>query len=286
MVTFGVQSFLEGVSRYRLTVNQWAMLLVLQRRREISGQGQAISIIALSRSLAQPYETTRRHAAVLIARGFAERPSRDGLVLGGSVISSPDIQAERTLLWRNFSSLIDDLADLGFNFGASHPVATAEASEAYPHPPIATLGLEPGPADHRMLDFVLKLFVLAGEMHGNNVERAVLYYLVMAGNAAHLNQDSALAWAFGRSETPPPDALRRPVKLGIHADPLGLSKETVRRYALRMVEAGQIRHVPGEGYVALNSWMQSEAMLRSGVNVNIAFHRLIADLKRLGVVLA
>jgi hypothetical protein len=58
----------------------------------------AISIYALSRRMRLPYETVRRHAAILIDEGLCLRMD-DGLIVPAAVLQSPSIAAGSAQMW-------------------------------------------------------------------------------------------------------------------------------------------------------------------------------------------
>lgn len=253
----------------------WWMLTAIRAAGRTGSTG-AISVNALALSLNQPYETVRRHVIELMAAGLCQRAAG-----GLAAVDDPRTRACEAAVWDAFVRMIDDLRHLGFDFNAPNPVAEAAPPTAQPTPPArrssAAIGGEG--AYPTVETFFLRCVEAGFDAHGQDILRALILLAVMCGNTTHITYDPTQAWRYSRSHTPPPDIERQPVSIRSVAAALGLPAETVRRRINGMIAQGICVRV-GTGVIITTAAAQDEKLLRSGVLLNIAFHRMIADLKR------
>lgn len=224
-----------------------------------------ISILAAAGSLGVPYETARRHAGDLVARGFADR-SRDGLVLtpAAAALRAAQAEAGRQRLRR----LLADLRALGAEAAEPKVLVTAERDPKR----LAELGFG-------VEAFLLRVLEAGVPVYGSQVAGLVFCALMLA-NSQRIQRDPDLAWRYSGADTPPPDGERRPATVREVAARLGMPHENVRRRIQAMTEAGKVERVRG-GRLASQVFMQSPEMLESGLLVTQRFLQLMDGLHRL-----
>lgn len=256
---------------------RWRVLLAIA---VASGDAaRPISMNALATSLRVPYETVRRHVAALMRAGFCRREA-DGVLVGPETRALAAFRQFEDAIWDAFLRMVADLWTLGFDFEAPSPVA-----EAAP-PTQARIAREALGGDGRetaqpiVQTFALRVMEAGLEPQRQDAVRALTFTAIMSGNTQHITYDPDRAWRYSRHETPPPDVERLPVSVRSVAAALRLPAETVRRRVATLIAEGVCRRV-GDGVIITTEAAQDPAILRSGVLINIAFHRMIADLKRI-----
>lgn len=75
-----------------------------------------VSIRNLARDLGMPYETVRRHAAALVARGYVRMIPGKGVVAPASAVADDGLSRENPRLMQRFTKLVGELTRLGFDF--------------------------------------------------------------------------------------------------------------------------------------------------------------------------
>lgn len=208
-----------------------------------------VSVRAVAQSLHLPYETTRRHVRRLEADGLVARPG-DSRIASGSDGRSAERDALEAARVRALVTLFANLKGLGLAI----PLSDRRAPAMDP----------PGP--RRICELIdgLMLRVIEGSAFAHeSVLDAYLYTALMTLNAAPITNDPTLAVLYGRSDTPPPDSLRRAVPIAAVARRTGLVHETVRRRLQRQQALGRCEHVAG-GYRVSMTHLQAEDVLRSG----------------------
>ena len=117
---------------------------------------------------------------------------------------------------------------------------------------------------------------------GDLVQGIVFIALIQA-NIAWLNEDKAMAQAFGDMDTPPPDDLRRPVSARALAASLGLPRETVRRQVEKMVARGLCVRDSRSRLLVPTRVLESPQIREMGVRGYQDFTGLIATMRRMDV---
>ena len=189
-----------------------------------------VTVYALARDLAIPYETVRRHVAKLKAWGSCAAVA-DGIIVRSEVFRSPEARRGTLDTERATRTLVNELARSGVR--------------ARPHPPISydvTL---------RLARLSTHYFVEGVSLVARRADLDVLSALVMLTiglmNTQAITCSHTLADRYAGLHDIPPDDLRTPVKAYTISRFLMLPYETARRTCLRLVERGLVaRNEAGE----------------------------------------
>ncbi len=253
-------------------------LAIAQATRAPAGTGadepvRVISVRALAQSMSLAYETTRRKVAELEARGLCLRAG-NGLTASPAAFEGETYRQACEETWQGLKRLIGELRAIGFDFSLVGAVS-AQAGRGQTPDDLAQASAA------LVGDFTLRVLEGGAGPHGSILD-AVLATAMMIANAELLTHDPELAWKYAGAETPPPDALRRPVSIAQMAARLGLSHETVRRRVKRFVELGWARRETG-GYLFSMARQQDPAVIQTGLVVSQRFLQLLQALRQIGV---
>lgn len=243
------------------------LFVALLRQADLGGAGAPIpiSINALSRSLARPFETVRRLSNRLCDLGLAERNDQ-GIFIPHHVGGNPLAQAIRADIYDNFVRLIVDQARLGYPLPAAQERAINEAA------------VERGALDLVLLSFEFGI----PPQSKRDWQRPLLYLAVMTANARPFTFDPVLALRYADITTPPPDSHRSPVSTGALARSMGMPYTTVRRHLEALVEAGQLVRAATGGYLVNMAWMQSAASAAAGIGMVVQLDRVLRQVAAAG----
>jgi len=185
-----------------------------------------ISVSALAQSLGLPFETVRRRAHALVARGLCVRTSA-GLHVPQGVVVSPGYLAVLTARVERLGLLQREIVEAGLEgLNLQRQVLIAKAPRA---------------ADRILGDYMLRACEGLMALTGSAMDGVVLLALC-AANVRHLDVDRVTSWkAYGD--------LAAPQRAAALAEELGLSGETVRRHVHRLAQAGFARH-GAKGWIA------------------------------------
>jgi DNA-binding Lrp family transcriptional regulator len=178
-------------------------------------QRRPISISALAHSLGLPFETVRRRARALAARGLCVR-TPEGLSVPETVVTSPAYLAVLTARAARLARLQAEAADAGL-------VAPAPGLGAF-------LAEAPRAGDRVLGDYMLRACEAFMEPTGSAMDGVVLLALC-AGNLRDLDVTLVTGWEAY-------EGLLTPCRASALAEALGAPGETVRRHVLRLAEAG------------------------------------------------
>ena len=118
---------------------------------------------------------------------------------------------------------------------------------------------------------------------GASVIDALLVAAVVEANVGRLNRDPAMQAAYARLDTPPPDALRRPVSINALAVSLDQPFETVRRHINQLIAAGVCVATPAGVYVPTEVLI-SEAFASAAKARYQRFWRFYEELRSFGAI--
>lgn len=93
---------------------------------------------------------------------------------------------------------------------------------------------------------------------GGDIESSLIFAAILAGNAAQLDENPALARQYASG--PVPDELRRPMRIQRLSESLTLPRETTRSKAAAMVAAGLVEQT-GQGLIVPSSTLASAPMM-------------------------
>ncbi|MDB5447714.1 MAG: hypothetical protein JWQ97_3031 [Phenylobacterium sp.] len=131
----------------------------------------------------------------------------------------------------------------------------------------------------------IHFFLDIGDMgrQGAPVIDALLMAAVIEANVGRLNRDPALQAAHARLDSPPPDALRRPVSVNALAVSLDQPFETVRRHINQLIAAGLCVATPAGVYVP-SEVLASEPFVGAARARYQRFWRFYEELRGFGVI--
>lgn len=242
---------------------------------QATGEAEAprgVSVRALAQSLGIPYETTRRQVRHLEAAGLVRRSGDFEVVAEPSREAPEAVAARQAGQVEALTRLVGDLKRLGVRFEVLARVP--ETSQDRRRREVA-----------RLVDgYLLRAIEVGAEPH-ESVMDGVIYSALGGLNAGPITYDPDLANLYGRSDTPPPDAVRRPAPLTALARRVGLPHETVRRWVRRLEEQGGCERVDG-GYRIVMAHMQQPGILRSGQLIVHRFLQLTQAVQQVGFDLA
>ncbi|RYD51557.1 MAG: ArsR family transcriptional regulator [Sphingomonadales bacterium] len=223
-----------------------------------------ISVSALSRSLARPFETARRLCNRLCDLGLAERTSK------GVVISANGLEQQKTKdilgeIHGNLVRLAADLRAVGYPIPPQRGATTDRAAIESAAIDLLLVSIEFGIPPHPMKDW----------------QRPYLYLAVMTANARPYTFDPELAMRYSDVTTPPADAHRAAVSASVLARAVGIPYSTVRRNLEAMVEEGRLIRTE-DGYLTSMVWMQGRASAASGVQMATQVDRILGRMAAAG----
>ncbi len=249
-----------------------AMIFLAVRQATRAGQeARSVSVRAIAQSLMLPYETTRRKILELEERGYVVRVSAQGVAAAPHVLDGPDVREAGRATGQAVIATIAELKALGVDLLANVPAPTHVSVDA------SRLDLEVG---QLVEDFILRVLEAGVEPHGSMLD-ALVYTAMMIANADPIVRDPEIAWRYSGADTPPPDTVRRPVTIAELSQRLSIPRETMRRRVTRMLELDRCESVRG-GYLSSMVYMQSEALLSAGVQINQRFGQLVQNLRQVG----
>jgi DNA-binding Lrp family transcriptional regulator len=227
-----------------------------------------VSMARLAESLGLPFETTRRIVQRLVDQGTCVRVE-GGVIIPKSTAQRPDITAAVTANVGYARKFVRDLQAVGFAEAALFDGAElgAEApQDSFAARVIARLSAQ----------YLLRVCHLIAEVYGD-IRYGVVAQTIIAANTAHLDWRGGDGWRYAHIEEPPPDEVRRPIRIARLSESLGLPFETVRRYVRRLVDDGSCVQVKG-GLIVPRDVQQRPAAIRGAV-ANVGYVRkLVRDL--------
>lgn len=226
-----------------------------------------VSINATANSLRLPFETVRRRLRNLAAQDRC-RFVEGGVIVPQSALASPTYVTNAFAVYERLRAFYYEMRDRQL-LDALSPLTTAYEGRI-PVRAVARL------TSDYVLRVVDPLVALAG-----GLLNGVLLLEVFRGNVEHLGPDAPERRALAPGE-PLPDRLRRPVRLGVLADRVGLPTETTRRHLADLIRRGLVAKVQNE-FITPGTALASPGVSRF-MDVNLAnVQRLFAGLSQLGV---
>lgn len=235
--------------------------------RGAAGAPGAISVRAIAQSLDLAYETTRRQVGALEAAGLLARVGEAGVRISDAP-TRPRIGRARGRL-AALRALVADLKGLNFEFdpGPLGPWMEDDALAAR--------------LSDLLDDFILRVLEAGVEPYGSMLD-AVIFSALVVANAEAITYDPELAATYAWSDSPPPDALRRPATITELAERLGLPHETVRRRIARHQALGWADRVRG-GYLSAMSRQQAPEVIQGSQIIVQRFLQLIRAARQIGL---
>lgn len=235
----------------RLDHNFYRALIYLAIGQASSGdRAKAISVRAVAQSLRLPYETTRRHVRQLEIDGLVTRDGEFRVLTAPSGSGGGDLTGRDGARLVSLQKLFADLMGLGL--AMPRPVRRAAFLDDH----------SPRQISHLVDGLILRVIEGCAFPHESILD-AYIYTALMTLNAAPITYNTELAGLYGRSDTPPPDNLRRAVSIGAVARRTGLVHETVRRRLIRQRALGRCEQADG-GHLASMAFVQTPEILRAG----------------------
>jgi len=132
------------------------------------------------------------------------------------------------------------------------------------------------------VDYFLRSAHVVTDFLGGDILTALVFLAINAANVDYLNEEGPDGFRHTSLDDPPPDGMRRPVSVLAVAGSLGLSYETTRRHANKLLREGLCTRVPG-GLVAPTSVLNGEHYA-DVVRVNLVnVKRLFRGLRRANI---
>lgn len=135
------------------------------------------------------------------------------------------------------------------------------------------------PSVRSLVDFLLDIADIA--RNGGSILDVLIVAVVVEANLADMASDPELQARYASLSSPPPDAVRRPVKVSSVAAAVGLPYETVRRRLIRLTELGDCAIGP-TGVVVPAARLSSPDFARIAVERYARTRALYEDLLELG----
>lgn len=246
-----IQGFLIRIVRISGALhrgNIWASVMLLSLKQAESTPGpisaaikRPISIRALALSLTLPYETARRHMRGLLDRRLCVREGRSGYTTGNGAAARKLLALQYRLNAEAFIEMLADMRAAGVDLDK-----LAIVPGAVPRP--ENSGANRLDVFFRVAnDFTLRLIEAGIAIHGNSLERGIVFVTIAGSNTNAIWRDPELANRYG--DTILPDGLRVPVSMGEVARLTQMPKETVRRYANQLLREGDCVRVGKLGLI-------------------------------------
>ena len=251
------------------SITRAAIHLAVAQASQRGGAGApgAISVRAIAQSLDLAYETTRRQVGALEAAGLLARAGESGVRISDAP-TQPRVGRARGRL-AALRALVADLKGLNFEFDTG-PLGSSIEDDAL----AARLS--------DLLDgFILRVLEAGVEPYGSMLD-AVIFSALVVANAEAITYDPELAGTYAWSDSPPPDALRRPATITELAERLGLPHETVRRRITRHQALGWADRVRG-GYLSAMSRQQAPEVVQGSQIIVQRFLQLIRAARQTGL---
>lgn len=209
------------------TFDRVALFLTLLRHANLPhgspfDGARALSISGMAASMDIPFETARRHGALLVDHGLATRKA-GGLTLAADLHGNDMLTALQAELHDLMVAQIDDLKKFEI------PMPTARPGSDYR--PTETLTA--------LLDTVLALLDTNRAIYGSSMT-AIVANAIISANVRQITYHPELARRYARLDTIPPDHLRLPVRRSALSRALGIPYSTVARQVAQMIEVGLV----------------------------------------------
>lgn len=227
-----------------------------------------VSISAVANSLRIPFETARRRIAAM-AKVDIVRTSSRGVVIPQSPMDSPLYRMLSTTHYERVRALYVRARPLNL-------IASARRG-----PPIFSSNQPPVRLVSRLsANFLLRLAEPLTEQIGDLVTALVLLDLIHA-NTEHLNDEAFAALPVSENGYLP-DAERRPVRIAVLSDRLGIPPETVRRRLNSLVTSGRCeRH--DDGFLIPGRTLAHRPFVQYMLDSQSHLQRLLSGLEEFGV---
>jgi DNA-binding transcriptional ArsR family regulator len=242
----------------------WILLAPLIRRTLVEHAcAPALSVNAIATSAAIPYETARRHLAMLLDAGLCER-SEKGIKLAGAFADDPRYRAFERHLTDELAAFLGTLRALDVPLPrGGEPIIDDLLAFATAAMDLSLVAME---FWHTAYRHPLDMLVFAG---------------VSVENCYPFTADRAACRRYGDWDTPPPEAIKRPVSAAALAARLDLPYATLWRSVRRLRDTGLVT-LTAAGLVSQNR--ATDDTLREGRNQMIAYFRSrLTRLARAGV---
>lgn len=228
---------------------------------------EPVSVYAVAKALAMPYETVRRHTTKLREAGLAEVVD-GGLLIPNQVHRSASMlagMAENLEVSRRF---LRDAILVGAAPAAPFSVAAEDVSRR-------TVRLS--------VEYFLDCLGLVARTVRLDPLSILIGLAVGRGNMEHLAQDRVTAETYAGVDAIPPDELRRPVSVYALSKSLGLPYETTRRYARRLTKDGWLDRKDDGGLILPSAVLGKPGVLQAGVEFAAKTQAYLTHLIEIGV---
>jgi hypothetical protein len=236
---------------------------------------QPVNVKTVAEQLGMPYETVRRHAVDLIARGECVRAGKRGLIVPAAVLAEPHRLKAVQDSMPNVLRLIADLKRANFDFA---PYRKAHAGTV----PTPVDGTPPANARAMLrlgMESVMRGIGTMAGLTGGDYLMGLIYAAIWVANVHHVTMGNDNL-RFGGQDDAVPDPVRRPVTVNAISASLKLPYETTRRYINELVRSGAAVRTDGRGVIVPADRMMRpdhiEAALKTYNDVSLsvaALHR-------------
>lgn len=199
-----------------------------------------VSVYRLAQDLGLPYETVRRYAAKLKAKGYIERCA-EGLLASRETLDQPALST----MMRDFSGMAVKMHASLMEMGAPLTSQGAIASEAHRRR-IAALSLY----------YFLKGVKIATETLRVDPVPAMIHFTIHRANLAHL--DPLPGSEVLDSTHVHLDSARKPISVFAVARTLNLPYETARRHVVTLTKLDLVRREGDEGFIVPSELLKTE----------------------------
>ena len=217
------------------------------------------SINGLATSLGRPFETIRRYAHALEARGLV-RLTPGGIVLTADAFTDPAIAALTRSLVARFRFFLAELARAGLLLDDG--------------------GRTDAPSPGECLMAALDLYLCALEFNGPEMRswiELLIIGAVLVINIRPIARNLTLSRHFGAIDRAPPLEVRRPASALAVAEQTGLPASTVRRHLKRATEAGLLIR-DDTGYVLSTEFLSADDVRSNAARIMRYLRRVMGDL--------
>lgn len=130
-------------------------------------------------------------------------------------------------------------------------------------------------------EYFFRVLAQLAQAHDGDITRAIVYFAIANANTSHIEQ-RGLGEVYGSVNAAPPDEERRPVSVLSLSQMLGMSFETARRHANKLIADGKCQRVRG-GIIVPQAHAQTDEMKQMALTNLQNVRRFVRELRRAGV---
>lgn len=226
-----------------------------------------VSVYAVAKDMAMPYETVRRHCVKLREAGLLDA-GPDGVWIPNRTHNSARMQLGVRQNWDVSRRFLRDAITVGAAPEGPYPETAPDVSRQ-------TVRMS--------IDYFLDSLTLMARAVDLDPLSILVGLAVARGNMEHFAEDRETAETYAGLEDIPPDTVRRPVSVYAVSKSLGLPYETTRRYARRLTKEGWLERKADGGLILPAAVLGRPGVLQAAVEFAARTQAYLNRLVEIGV---